>query len=205
LRVIGTFGYDRAHDRKFGFYASDGKPGTYALTTEILQQVRDLKAAEPDAFLVVFPHWGRNYSWKDSGQERTAHSLVDAGADLILGHGAHMLQEIELYEGRWIVYSLGNLVFNSPGRFARFDVPPFSIPARLLVERAGGGWRKTLRFYPIVSDNLQTGYQPRFVNGSQFDEVVRALRERSWDAAAFARNTKSGRDGIGRFLEVRLQ
>jgi poly-gamma-glutamate synthesis protein (capsule biosynthesis protein) len=41
-----------------------------------------------------------------------AHSLIDAGAHAIIGHGPHMLRAIEIYQGRPICYSLGNFIFN---------------------------------------------------------------------------------------------
>jgi len=50
-------------------------------------------------------------------QKELAHRLVDAGADLILGHHPHRMQGVEMYEGRPVFYSLGNFQFdtNSPG------------------------------------------------------------------------------------------
>jgi poly-gamma-glutamate synthesis protein (capsule biosynthesis protein) len=45
--------------------------------------------------------------------EEVAHKVVDAGADLYVGHGPHVLRGVEIYEGRPIFYSLGNWVFQS--------------------------------------------------------------------------------------------
>jgi hypothetical protein len=206
LRVIGAFAYSRLYRDKFSFYARGERPGVHALTeSEILAQVQALKRAEPEAFLVVFPHWGKNYVWRNAAQERLAHRLVDAGADLVLGHGAHMLQEIELYRDRWIAYGIGNFMFNSHGRFGELDVPPFGLPVRLIVEQVDGRVEKTLRFYPIFSDNPRTRYQPRMVTRSEFDRVWRLLEERSRDPEAFAREAGRGKDGAGHYLEVRLR
>ena len=41
-----------------------------------------------------------------------AHKLIDAGADIIVGHHPHVAQEIERYKDGWILYSLGNFVFD---------------------------------------------------------------------------------------------
>lgn len=63
--------------------------------------------------IVVSPHWGAN--WKDvpSQQRRElAYLIIDAGADLILGHSAHILQGIEVYKGRAIAYDMGTLLFD---------------------------------------------------------------------------------------------
>jgi poly-gamma-glutamate synthesis protein (capsule biosynthesis protein) len=63
--------------------------------------------------VVVSMHWGDEYHKKPNAlQVRIAHQLIDAGADLILGHHPHVLQEIEEYNGGVIVYSLGNFVFD---------------------------------------------------------------------------------------------
>jgi hypothetical protein len=205
LRIIGTFALSRTYDEKYSFYAECDRPGVYALRQDrLVRQLKALRAAEPQSFLVVFPHWGGNYRWSQRGQTRLAHSLIDAGADLIVGHGAHMLQEIERYRGKWIAYGIGNLMFNSGGRYKRLGAPPYSIPLRLILEDEGGGVSKTLRFYPIVSNNALTGYQPRTVSFREFAAVYDLLRARSWDPEAFSASTGIGRDEAGTFLEVRL-
>lgn len=61
--------------------------------------------------VIVSPHWGGN--WKDapnSARINLAHTLIDAGADLILGHSSHILQGIEIYRGKFIVYDMGCLL-----------------------------------------------------------------------------------------------
>jgi poly-gamma-glutamate synthesis protein (capsule biosynthesis protein) len=65
------------------------------------------------SILVVSFHWGREGSRVVSAEERhLAHLAVDLGADLVVGHHAHVRGEIEQYRGRLIVYCLGNLVFD---------------------------------------------------------------------------------------------
>ncbi|MGB3093175.1 MAG: CapA family protein [Candidatus Zixiibacteriota bacterium] len=63
--------------------------------------------------VIVSLHWGDEYHKKPNRrQKRIAHQLIDAGADLILGHHPHVLQPIEEYQNGVIVYSLGNFVFD---------------------------------------------------------------------------------------------
>lgn len=58
-------------------------------------------------------HWGDEYqSLPNQRQRNTAHAAVRAGADLILGHHPHTLQGIEVYQGKPILYSMGNFVFD---------------------------------------------------------------------------------------------
>jgi hypothetical protein len=44
-----------------------------------------------------------------------SHAVIDAGADLVIGHGPHFIRGVELYKGRLIAYSLGNFIFDYPG------------------------------------------------------------------------------------------
>lgn len=62
--------------------------------------------------LIVMIHWGeeKEYSATDS-QIEYGHALVDAGADLVLGSHSHVVGSIEEYNGRYIVYGLGNFCF----------------------------------------------------------------------------------------------
>ena len=61
-------------------------------------------------------------------QTSVAHAAIDAGADLFLGHHPHVLQPVELYEGKPILYSLGNFLFVSPSPLAQ---PTVIVRARL--------------------------------------------------------------------------
>jgi len=57
-------------------------------------------------------HWGEERDYlQNENQELVARYAIDSGADLVLGHHPHVLQGIEEYDGKYIVYSLGNFVF----------------------------------------------------------------------------------------------
>lgn len=72
--------------------------------------VKKLKK-EVDIVVVSF-HWGVEYDLRSSShQQNIAKTLVDVGADIIVGHHPHVRQEIEKYKNGWIIYSLGNFVF----------------------------------------------------------------------------------------------
>lgn len=73
-----------------------------------------VQAARKSADFVVFSmHAGREYaSTSDALQRRIAHLAIDSGADLVIGHHPHVIQERELYNGKWIYYSLGNFIFD---------------------------------------------------------------------------------------------
>jgi poly-gamma-glutamate capsule biosynthesis protein CapA/YwtB (metallophosphatase superfamily) len=75
-------------------------------------------AAEAD-LVVVLVHWGAEYYPVTARQRALARELVSAGADLIVGHGPHVLQPIGDMDGGLVAYSLGNFVFDQPFRDTR--------------------------------------------------------------------------------------
>jgi UDP-N-acetylmuramoyl-tripeptide--D-alanyl-D-alanine ligase len=164
-------------------------------------RIARIRDEHPDAFVIVLPHWGANYKWRGKTQRMLAVELLSAGADLIVGHGAHMIQEIEKRRKRWIVYSLGNFMFNSPGRYARYEAPPYSFVGRLVLEPEGRrGLTKRLQLLPIVSDNRLTDYNPRFVTQAEFDDVKSLLDRRPQTRPLEPELTHARRDAEGRFF-----
>lgn len=77
----------------------------------ITTAIQNLRARGAD--LIVFNyHWGTEKSYRSNSTQRAiAHYCIEQGADLIIGHHPHVVQEVEVYQGKPIVYSLGNLVF----------------------------------------------------------------------------------------------
>jgi poly-gamma-glutamate synthesis protein (capsule biosynthesis protein) len=74
----------------------------------------DIQQAKLKADLViVYPHWGWEHEKMSSArQQYLAHLMIDSGADVIVGGHPHVTQNIEMYQGKPIFYSLGNFVFN---------------------------------------------------------------------------------------------
>lgn len=63
--------------------------------------------------ILIFPHWGTEYALTHSNQqEALAKQWIDAGADAIIGAHPHVVQDIGVYKGKPIVYSLGNFIFD---------------------------------------------------------------------------------------------
>ncbi len=204
LALIAGFEYRKNYDNKYAFYAKADRGGVNALSIEkISAQIKQLKKSIPDVFVVIFPHWGANYKWKSKKQTRQGRQMIDAGADLIIGHGSHLMQEIEQYNGRWIIYSVGNFMFNSPGRYQKHHVHPYSLVAQLVLQENDGRLIKMLRLYPIFTDNRVTNYQGRFVTSEEFEEAYQLLLDRN-SSRRFKQNFRKGQDGIGRFFKVSI-
>lgn len=181
--IIGGLAYANRYEESFNFYASENKAGVRLLAEEKIQeQVKKIRSVDTSAFIIVFPHWLENYRWKSKKQTELCHKMIDAGVDLIIGHGTHMFQEIEQYKGKWIVYSLGNFIFNSPGRFDKTKAHPYSLAAMLTINDKPEEPGMTLQLYPIFSDNLITGYQPHLANKNEFEECRHLLWTHSPDS-----------------------
>lgn len=201
--VICAFEYSREYDTDFDFYATETRPGTNRLSVHaVAEQIEAIRALHRNAYIIVFPHWGRNYQLASLAQRRLARRLIDAGGDLVVGHGSHMLQQLERRRGRWIVHSLGNFVFASPGRYAKFGAPPYSMIASIRLNATGDGVEETIRLYPIFSNNLISGYRNRFVTADEFDQVWRLLATHSVVAEGFDQIVRRGRDRHGFYLEL---
>ncbi len=117
LAVISGYAYVPSYDKRFAFYSGQGRIGVNNLHLGRLQdQVQRLH--REGYFVIVSPHWGQNYSCRTWNQNQFAIKLIrDCRADLVLGHGAHVMTEIQKRRERWIFYSLGN--FGGIGRGCR--------------------------------------------------------------------------------------
>ena len=106
---------------------------------EIIKTIKTVKSLNPDNFLVVSLHWGEEYKLINSpAQQSLAHKIIKTGADLIIGHHPHVVQNIEKYQGKLIFYSLGNFIFDqyfSPdtqqGLAVGLEIYPDSLVCRL--------------------------------------------------------------------------
>lgn len=205
MAVIGAYQYSKSYDKKYDFYADGDKGGANRLSkSKIAKQIAYLKEQDPSTFVIIYPHWGGNYSWKNKGQVKMAHALIDAGADMIIGHGAHGMQEIEYYKGKWIIYSIGNFVFLTGGRYSKLKHPAYSMGAELILEDKGKKLEKWIRMYPIYSNNKKTKYQPRFLNEEHFARFHKVLLEKSALAESQSRIIVTGQDDIGRYVEFKV-
>jgi poly-gamma-glutamate synthesis protein (capsule biosynthesis protein) len=108
---VGLLGYDTIAASYWTKTAA--AVGSAQMTEAALKaDIRAARAAGADV-VVVFPHWGVEYTTRVSAQQsRLGHAAIDAGADLVIGNHAHWAGAIEIYKGRPIWYALGNFVFD---------------------------------------------------------------------------------------------
>lgn len=110
-QTIGLLGCC-AVEQKSPLFAGVGSAGVAAFDVE--RCIHDVHALRPRVdWLIVQLHWGEELCQLPSPQQRAwARQLVEAGADLLLGHHPHVLQPMEMIDGTPVYYSLGNFVFS---------------------------------------------------------------------------------------------
>lgn len=110
------------HGVRFGFlgYTYDQQNGNWRdlddriAMLDPVAMARDVQAMKQRAdVIIVSMHAGIEYHTKPSQQQiEFAHKAIDAGASLVVGHHPHVVQPLEIYRNRPIVYSLGNFIFD---------------------------------------------------------------------------------------------
>jgi poly-gamma-glutamate synthesis protein (capsule biosynthesis protein) len=103
---------------RIGFLGYSLRPRQYFTETPLYAEGssesigRDVRALRPAVDVVVVSlHWGDEFIDRPSPADvQLAHEVIDAGADLVIGHHPHVLRGVERYGRGWIVYSLGNFV-----------------------------------------------------------------------------------------------
>lgn len=150
-----------------GFHATSSRFDIEAA----VQEIQDGRKLNPDDFVVVSVHWGSEYQLQSNArQQEWAHRFIDAGADLVIGHHPHVVQEIELYDNHLIFYSLGNFIFD---QYFSEDVQQ-ELAMGLQPEQN----TYTFTLLPLQSERSQ----PRPMDNQEAQVFLENLAERSHDA-----------------------
>ncbi len=169
-------------DLRFGIacYTYDGiKANTAALapqglsTANLTRDLDYLKSQNVD-FIIVSMHAGTEYATTANTQQtQFARQAVDLGADLVVGHHPHVVQNMELYKDKYIFYSLGNFIFDQMwsaptrrGLALTLTIQPHEVTA--------------IEYLPVVIENYS---QPRPADPAEADWILKRLK---W-ASALAR------------------
>jgi poly-gamma-glutamate synthesis protein (capsule biosynthesis protein) len=132
-----------------------------------------------DNLVIVTFHWGIEGSHATiSVQSTLGHAAIDAGADLVLGHHPHVLQRIEPYKGKKIVYSLGNFVFGGDTHPAEWVSMIYRAKFEL---RDGTVVPASDEIIPvqISDDRVQNDFHPVPLDAGAGDEVLDLLAKLS--------------------------
>jgi len=91
---------------------TENKPGVLLASDPSFTSIIQNAKSQVDVLIVSF-HFGDEYKLvHNNRQETLAYSAIDNGADMIIGHHPHIIEDIEEYKGKMIVYSLGNFIFD---------------------------------------------------------------------------------------------
>jgi poly-gamma-glutamate synthesis protein (capsule biosynthesis protein) len=135
----------------------------------ILQNIRQARA-QADLVIVyqhnhVFGSHSFSTIFTEGMQERLGpnewlrkwtHAEVDAGADIVVMHGAPLLHGVEIYRGKPIFYDLGNFIYNVPPTLTYID-EPMNWESAVAYVRFQGGNLLSISFRPIVMNNIGEG------------------------------------------------
>lgn len=155
------------------------------------QQLKDniakVKADGAQLIVVIF-HWGNETETvPDSSQTTLGRIAIDEGADLVCGHHPHVLQGIETYKGKNIVYSLGNFCFG--GNSSPSDMDTMIYQQTFTIDADGVKKDNVTNIIPCsISSAAYDGYnnyQPTPAEGDEATRILGKINERSsWISTA---------------------
>lgn len=177
----------------YDFYALGHKSGVACLNGVLLEQIGRYRLTHPEHKIIVICHWGVDFKPITKEQNKLAAILTQAGADLIIGHGAHTIQPVQIINQKPVVFGIGNAVFNSNGEYEKHNALPLGCIARLDLSK------DLLRLYPIYTNNLKTFWQPYPVNAEDF------LKASTYMTSSLApENYIATQDNLGAYIEIKF-
>ena len=138
---------------------------------EVAARVREER--EGSDIVIVSMHWGEELRARaTSTQEKYGRALIDAGADLVLGHHPHVLGGLERYKGKYIVYSLGNFCFG--GNSNPDDKDTMIFQQTFNISGAGEVSDGGINIIPCSISSVEStnNYQPTPLSGEAADAVI---------------------------------
>lgn len=177
----------------YDFYALGHKNGVACLNGVLLEQIGRYRLTHPEHKIIVICHWGVDFKPITKEQNKLATILTQAGADLIVGHGAHTIQPVQIINQKPVVFGIGNVVFNSNGEYEKHNALPFGCIVRLDLSK------DLLRLYPIYTNNLKTFWQPYPVNAEDFLKASIYMT-----SLLTPENYIATQDNLGAYIEIKF-
>lgn len=194
---IANFGYDRiAYADVKGVKVA--LIGTYMLAEgldiedEMVANINTAKS-EGAQIIVVFTHWGiEKETVPGADQVELGHAAIDAGATLVVGSHPHVIQGYEKYNGRYIVYSLGNFCFggnkNPSDKDCMIFQQTFTVTGNDVVSD------DAINVIPcsISSSSTSNNYQPTPAEGDEADRILAKIEESNASIATVSAEVSGG-------------
>ena len=142
--------------------------------------INDLKNNQGANAVVVFYHWGieREY-YANSDQREIAKFSIDSGADLVMGSHPHVVQGTEEYNGKQIVYSLGNFCFGGNRNPSDTDSMIYSITMNFTDGVYTGDSHEIIPC-SVTSVKGRNNYQPIILEGNEKERVLTKIQKYSY-------------------------
>jgi len=163
---------------KFGFLGYTGWEYSNGLKTQIVNDISELKKQGAKVVIPYF-HWGIEKSYEPYDvQQNLARFAIDNGADAVIGSHPHVIQSMEIYNGKFIAYSMGNFCFG--GNSNPPDKRTFILQIKANMEDD-----KLVRFeYKVLpamvsSRSDKNDYIPTLANGENKANILKTLNELS--------------------------
>src|SRR6266705_2736183 len=178
---LGFLGYTQFNNIGESSFAADGRPGVVPMDPFLIKE--DIRRLRPQVdYVVLAIHWATNRKYDISPENRNfAHDLIDAGADIIMGHHPPHPKGIEVYNGKVILYAPSNVLRGhtnpnpNDGYLARFTLGQKSV--------------EKVEVLPIVGKGQPAGrtgqpydpklFQPSLMEGSNARQLLESIRNRS--------------------------
>ena len=181
---IVTFGYERTAvmDVKG---VKVGLVGIYELAdgmerqSQVIENIEKVKSEGASLVIVSF-HWGSEKEhYPDDTQKALARIAIDNGADLVLGHHPHVLQGIEEYNGKNIVYSLGNFCFGGNSNPSDKDTMIFQQTFTFIDGELQADNVTNIIPCRVSSSDSLNDYQPTPQEGEEAERIMGRIEEYS--------------------------
>ncbi|MDO4275948.1 MAG: CapA family protein [Eubacteriales bacterium] len=148
-------------------------------TRQLKDNIAKVKNEGANIVIVIF-HWGNEKETvPDDNQMTLGRLAIDEGADLVCGHHPHVLQGIEEYKGKNIVYSLGNFCFG--GNSGPSDMDTMIFQQTFTVTKDGVQADNVTEIIPcsISSEYGYNDYKPTPAEGEEAERILQKIQERS--------------------------
>lgn len=146
---------------------------------DIKEGIKKAKKAKSQIIIVSF-HWGQEgHHEANNSQKNLGKYAIDNGASLVVGHHPHVLQGIEEYNGRYILYSLGNFCFG--GNSNPKDKDTMIFQQKFYIKNGKLELKQNAKVIPCsVSGKTYTNnFQPRVLKGKEGKRVISKLNSYS--------------------------
>lgn len=189
VAAVQEAGIVYAYDNNLGIYETKGirigfvsvnEVGQGAGVEKYLQEGINLLQEEGVDLILANCHWGvERENYPEEYQQSLGKKCIDWGADLVIGHHPHVIQGIEEYKGKYIVYSLGNFCFGANRNPADKDCIIFQLTFTFVDGERQAETEARVIPCSVSSVSNRNDYKPTPAEGSEAQRILDRVNEYS--------------------------